>query len=111
MSKTPSGPTRAGTLWHEQVRLAPGLWMRIKSTATEATPPRRLGMDSASAWFTGHLDYEVEDSPSGSLLHQRETLRMRHPLRGLGPRMDPPLRSRLLERLADMRDAIEQFPA
>lgn len=111
MRKSPLGPTRVGTRWHEQVRMAPGLWMRIESTVTDARPPDLLGMDFTGAWFTGHLAYEIEVTPDGSVLHQRETLRLKRPFTFLSRQVDARLRTRLLDRLADLRDVIETQPA
>jgi hypothetical protein len=110
MSKSPAGPTNVGTTWHERVRLAPGVWMRIESRATHVQPPARLEMDFRSVWFTGHLDYEIDQTSSGSTLHQRETLRLRGPLFLLRRQVDAGLRPRLLDRLADVRDTIEAHP-
>lgn len=110
LSKTPSGPTHEGTRWHEQVRVAPGAWMRIESIATDTAPPHALGMDFSATWFAGRLDYEINDSPDGSVLRQRETLRLRGPLAPLAGQVDARLRPRLLDRLADIRDAVEARP-
>ncbi|MGE5289788.1 MAG: hypothetical protein ACM3ML_21890 [Micromonosporaceae bacterium] len=43
MTKIPPGPTAAGTRWHEQVRLVPGLWMPVDSVVTEFGEPVLLG--------------------------------------------------------------------
>jgi hypothetical protein len=110
LSKTPSGPTHEGTRWHEQVRVMPGVWMRIESAATDTAPPHALGMDFSATWFAGRLDYEIRDSPDGSVLRQRETLRLRGPLAPFATQVDARLRPRLLDRLADVRDAIEARP-
>lgn len=110
MSKTPPGPTHAGTRWHEHVRLLPGLWMRVESTATDVSPPHALGMDFGAACFSGRLDYEISEAPGGSVLRQRETMRLRGPLGPLAGRVDTLLRPRLLDRLADVRDAVEARP-
>lgn len=84
--------------------------MSIESIATTATPPTHLGMDFRTAWSRGHLDYEIEDVPGGSVLRQREVLLLRAPLAALGPFVDRRLRPRLLDRLADVRDAIREAP-
>jgi hypothetical protein len=107
MTKIPAGPTAAGTRWHEQVRLVPGWWMRVDSVVTEINQPALLGMDFRSIWCTGHLTYTVEAIPEGSVLHQRETLLPRSPLRPLAARVDAGLRPRLLTRLAEIRDLLE----
>lgn len=107
MTKSPGGPTRPGTRWHEQVRVAPGLWMRIESTATATEPPRLLGMDFSSAWFTGHLDYRIEPTPDGCVLRQQERLALRGPFTAAEERVDATLRARVLDRLADLRDVAE----
>lgn len=111
MSKTPPGTTHVGTRWHEQVRVAPGLWMRIDSTTTDASPPHALGMDFSSTWFVGRLDYEIREAPEGSVLRQRETMRLRGPLAPLALQVDRSLRPRLLDRLADIRDVAESRSA
>jgi hypothetical protein len=107
MSKTPQGPTHEGTRWHEQVRVAPGVWMRIESRATHVQPPARLAMDFRSVWFTGHLDYRIEPTPGGCLLRQQETLVLRRPFTATEGKVDARLRARLLDRLADIRDVAE----
>jgi deazaflavin-dependent oxidoreductase (nitroreductase family) len=107
MIKEPSGPTAVGTHWHEWVSIAP-LWrLRIESVVTDIQAPARLGMDFSSRWFTGHLTYDIERADGGSLLRQRETLRLRTPLgwsvRFVGRRLRP----RLEERLRDIKLLIE----
>lgn len=107
MEKLPSGPTAVGTAWRERVRMLPGWWMTVRSVVTEIDEPMTLGMDFRSLWFTGHLTYSVTDLPLGSLLHQRERLRPRGPLRWFARPIDTQLRRRLLIRLADLRDVLE----
>jgi hypothetical protein len=107
MTKSPAGPTRVGTRWHEQVRLGPGVWMRIESTATATEPPTLLGMDFTSAWFTGHLDYRIAPTPDGCVLHQQERLVLRRPFTAAEGAVDARLRARVLDRLADIRDLAE----
>ncbi|MGX7729658.1 SRPBCC family protein [Rhodococcus sp. 2H158] len=108
MSKSPPGPTAEGTRWHERVRLAPGWWMSVDSVVTAIEDPELLGMDFRSAWFAGHLDYRIESTPGGCLLRQHFVLRLPRPLRSWSARVDARLRPRLLDRLAEVRDAIEQ---
>jgi hypothetical protein len=107
MVKEPVAPTGVGTRWHEHVRLAPGAWMLVESTVTEARPPEVLAMDFRSRWFSGHLAYVVEPTPTGCRLHQRETLELRPGLRGAAARVDALLRPRLLDRLAEVRDVTQ----
>ena len=107
MTKIPPGPTAAGTRWHEQVRLVPGLWMPMDSVVTEIGEPAVLGMDFRSIWCTGHLTYTIEATPRGSILHQRETLLPRWPLRRLAAWVDTRLRPRLLTRLAEIQAQLE----
>lgn len=107
MTKIPPGPTAAGTRWHEQVRLVPGLWMTVDSVVTQIGEPVVLGMDFRSIWCTGHLTYTIEATPEGSVLHQRETLLPRWPLRWLAARVDTRLRPRLLRRLAEIRALLD----
>lgn len=107
MTKTPVGPTDVGTRWHEQVRMAPGLWMRIESSVTAAEPPALLGMDFSSLWFTGHLDYRIEPTSEGCVLRQQERLALRGPLSvGRGP-VDARMRAQVLDRLAEVREVAE----
>jgi Polyketide cyclase / dehydrase and lipid transport len=107
MTKIPPGPTAVGTRWHERVRLVPGWWMRVDSVVTEIDEPAVLGMDFRSSWCTGHLTYTIEATPEGSVLHQREILLPRWPLRPLAPWVDAGLRPRLLKRLAEIRALLE----
>jgi hypothetical protein len=107
MVEEPAGPTTEGTVWHESVRLLPGLWLHVLSVVTEARPPHRLGMDFRSPWFTGHLTYEIEPAGSGSLLRQREELVPGWLLRPLGGFLSRQLRPRLLRRLDDVGRVLE----
>jgi hypothetical protein len=107
MTKIPPGPTAAGTRWQERVRLVPGWWMRVDSVVTEIGEPAVLGMDFRSIWCTGHLTYTIQATAQGSILHQRETLLPRWPLRPLAAWVDAGLRPRLLTRLADIRALLE----
>lgn len=102
MTKHPSGPTTTGTRWHEEVRLLPGWWMVIESTVTEVDEPRLLGMDFRSAWFSGHLTYTIDATPQGSVLRQREVLRLRRGLGALRRAVDRALRRQLLRRLGEI---------
>ena len=107
MTKIPPGPTAVGTRWQERVRLLPGCWMRVDSVVTEIDDPAVLSMDFRSTWCTGHLTYTIEATPQGSILHQRETLVPRSPLRPLTAWVDAGLRPRLLTRLAEIRALLE----
>jgi hypothetical protein len=107
MTKSPAGPTHVGTRWHEQVRLAPGLWMRIETTATSTDAPALLGMDFTSVWFTGHLDYRIKPTPYGCVLRQQERLALRGPFTLAEGPVDARLRARVLDRLADIRDVAQ----
>lgn len=107
MVKDPAGPTAVGTRWHEQVRLVPGCWLHVESVVTQVDEPRRLGMDFRTRWFTGHLDYEVEGVGAACVLHQRETLVMRWPLRWLAPALKRQLERHLVQRLQDIRVLLE----
>lgn len=107
MVKEPTGPTVVGTRWHEAVRVAPGLWLHIESVVTDVERPVTLGMDFRALWFTGHLEYDIEATDTGSTLHQRETLRMRLALRWLAPLVERELRRHLLVRLDDIRALVE----
>jgi hypothetical protein len=110
MTKWPAGPTGVGTRWHERVRLAPGIWMRVESTVTAVSPPVSLDMDFWAGWCEGHLTYTIEPTPSGCRLHQRETLALRRRLPIPASWVDAGLRPRLLDRLADLRDVAQSHP-
>lgn len=92
MDKSPSGPTTEGTRWHERVRLAPGWWMSVDSVVTAIEDPDLLAMDFRSALV--HRPRRLPDRvhPQGCVLRQHFVLRW----------------PRLLDRLADIRDAIER---
>ncbi|HEX6514281.1 MAG TPA: SRPBCC family protein [Nocardioidaceae bacterium] len=107
MTKSPAGPTRIGTRWHERVRVTPGYWMAVDSVATEVDPPGLLGMDFRSGWFTGHLTYTIEPVAGGSRLRQQERLRLHPPLRTFARSVDAMLRPRLVARLEDIRRLVE----
>jgi hypothetical protein len=108
MVKEPAGPTAAGTCWHEWVRVAPGCWLHTESVVSDVREPYQLGMDFRSLWFTGHLAYDIEPAAGGSILHNRETVRLRALLRWLGPFVERTMRPRLLERLADIGAILEE---
>ena len=103
MTKEPVGPTIPGTCWHERVRLAPGCWLSVESIVTDVCAPHSLELDFRNLWFAGHLTYTIESSVNGSVLHQREHLRPRGPLRWFSRPMDASLRPRLLRRQDDLR--------
>lgn len=107
MIKEPAGPTVVGTRWHEWVSIAPLCRLRTESVVTDARAPARLGMDFSSRWFTGHLTYDIDRADGGSILRQRETLRMRAPLRWSGQAVGRRLRPRLEERLRDITLLLE----
>lgn len=110
MAKSPDGATAPGTRWHEEVRLLPGVWMRVDSVARIVEAPYRLVEDFRSSWFRGQLAYTVEPADGGTLLRQRESLRLRDPLCLTAQIVDRMLRPRLLERLANIRDMVEATP-
>jgi hypothetical protein len=87
--------------------MVPGVWMRIESVATATEPPTLLGMDFSSVWFTGHLDYRIEPTSDGCVLHQQERLALRRPFTPAEGPVDARLRARVLDRLADLRDVAE----
>lgn len=110
MTKEPTGPTKAGTRWHEWVRVAPRCWMHIESVATLVEEPYLLAMDFESRWLTGHLAYEIEPAAEGSILHQRETVRPRALQRWSSPVIERRMRPRLTERLEDIKNILEAGP-
>lgn len=81
--------------------------MTVRSQADQVTPGIALGERFTSSWFTGRLTYTFEPMPAGSRLRQTETLRHRGPLALLDKPIDAALRPRLLGRLADIRDILE----
>lgn len=108
MRKDPPGPTRVGTRWHERVRLAPGCWLSVESVVTELREPAVLGMEFRSRPWRGHLTYEIEAVPGGrSVLHHRETLKLRRPLRLLTALIGRQLEAHVAQRLRDIRDVLE----
>jgi len=107
MTKHPSTATRVGTRWDERVRIAPGWWMSIQSVVTDIRQPSLLGMDFSSVMLYGHLTYTINATPEGTTLQQRETVRLRWPLRWLATRVERRLRARLIRRLAELRDLLE----
>jgi uncharacterized protein YndB with AHSA1/START domain len=108
MTKEPAGPTCLGTRWRERVRVAPGVWMRVDSVVTDIEQPARLRLAFRSPWFVGELSYSLAGVDGGTRLRQQETLRLRWPLGPLARRVDAALRPRLLDRLADLRDAVDR---
>ncbi|HYN30096.1 MAG TPA: hypothetical protein VES95_09535 [Dermatophilaceae bacterium] len=109
MVKEPAGATAVGTRWHESVRVARACWFRIESVVSEVQEPYRLSLASCSRWLTGHLTYDIEQVPGGSIPHQRETVRPPGLLRWLGPVIERRMRP-LLERLTDIRQLLERRP-
>jgi uncharacterized protein YndB with AHSA1/START domain len=101
------GPARVGTRWIEVVRVGPGMSMTVRSQADQVEPGVALGERFTSAWFTGRLAYTFEPIPAGTRLRQHETLRPRGPLALLAGPIDATLRPRLLSRLVDIRDLLE----
>ena len=101
------GPPGVGTRWIEVVRVGPGMSMTVRSQADQVQPGIALGERFASSWFTGRLAYTFEPTPAGTRLRQKETLRPRRPLALLDKPIDAALRPRLLGRLADIRDILE----
>ena len=81
--------------------------MTVRSQADQVQPGIALGERFASSWFTGRLAYTFEPTPAGTRLRQKETLRPRRPLALLDKPIDAALRPRLLGRLADIRDILE----
>lgn len=107
MAKEPNGPTTTGTRWHEWVRVMPGYWFHVESVVPHVHEPHQLSMDFYSRWLTGHLIYEIEPAPDGSILHHRETVQLRVFLRWLTPVIERRLRLRIMERLADIKALLE----
>jgi hypothetical protein len=81
--------------------------MTVRSQADQVEPGIVLGEQFTSSWFTGRLAYTFEPIPAGSRLRQEETLRPRSSLALLARPIDAAFRLRLLGRLADIRDILE----
>jgi hypothetical protein len=107
MTKHPSTATRVGTRWDEKVKIVRGWWMSVESIVTDMRPPSVLGMDFYSALLYGHLTYAITPSTGGAMLHQRETVHLRWPLRRFSTRVERRLRTQLGRRLADLRGLLE----
>jgi uncharacterized protein YndB with AHSA1/START domain len=110
MVKEPTGRTTAGTRWHEWVRVVPGYWFHVESLVSHVQEPNKLSMDFQSRWLSGHLTYDIEPTPDGSILRHRETVRPRAFLRWLWPFIERRLRLRIVERLADIKAILEASP-
>jgi uncharacterized protein YndB with AHSA1/START domain len=106
MRKEPAGMTRAGTRWHERVRLVPGFWLAIESTVVEADAPHRLVLDFTSRWWSGRLTYEMTPVADGSLLRHHERIEPRAPLRPFTPWIGRRLDGTIAERLADIKEQL-----
>ena len=110
MEKTPPGPTRPGTLWHEVVRLGPGMRMTIWSEVTEVEPHRRLRERYWSSWMRGTLEYTLEPVADGTLLRLRKSLTPKGLLRVLDRPIAAMLRPQEVWRLGAIRDLLEAAP-
>lgn len=110
LDRLTSGPVRVGTRWIEVIRVGPGMSLTVRSQADQVEPGVALGERFTSTWFTGRLSYTLEPVPVGTRLRQQETLRPRGPLALLDGPIDAALRPRLLSRLVDIRDLLENPP-
>lgn len=107
MVKDPPGATAVGTRWREEIRLAPMVRMVVWSEVTELDPGRCLSMVFHQRGFSGRLTYTVQADRDGSILRQQESLQLRWLLRPLAGVVERALRSRLEERLDDIRRLLE----
>jgi uncharacterized protein YndB with AHSA1/START domain len=107
MTKHPASLTRVGTRWDEKVRVFGGWWLSTESVVTDIEEPATIGMDFSSRWLDGHLTYTLDASEGGTALHQRESLRLRWPLRWFRSQVERKLRSQLQSRLVDIRNLLE----
>lgn len=107
MEKTPPGPTRPGTLWHEVVRLGPGMRMTIWSEVQEVVPDRLLLERYWASWMTGTLLYTLEPTADGTRLRLRKSLAPKGPLRLLDRPIARMLGPKELWRLEGIRDLLE----
>lgn len=110
MVKEPTGPTTTGTRWHKWVRVAPGYWLHVESVVTHVQEPYQLAMDFDGRWLTGHLTYDIEPAPDGSILHHRETVRPCLFQRSLTPFIERRMHLRIMERLVDIKEILEASP-
>jgi hypothetical protein len=110
MDKTPPGPTGPGTLWHEVVRLGPGMRMTVWSQVLEVEPDRLLREDYWASWMTGTLLYTLDPTPEGTTLRLRKTLTPKGPLRVLDGPIARMLGPKEMWRLQAIRDLLEASP-
>lgn len=110
MEKAPPGPTGPGTLWHEVVRLGPGMRMTIWSEVQEVVPDRLLRERYWASWMTGTLLYTLETAAEGTRLRLRKTLRPKGLLRLFDRPIASMLGPRELWRLEGIRDLLEASP-
>jgi len=110
MEKTPTGPTRPGTLWHEVVRLGPGMRMTIWSEVQEVVPDRLLRESYWASWMTGTLLYTLEPTADGTRLRLQKALWPKGPLRLFDRSIARMLGPKELWRLEAIRDLLEASP-
>ena len=111
MEKIPPGPTRPGTVWHEVIRLGPGMRMAVWSEVTLIQPDRRLEERFWASWMRGTLEYTLEPASDGTLLRLRKSLTPKGILRILDRPIAAMLRPREVWRLEAIRDLLEAAPA
>lgn len=107
MEKIPPGPTRVGTRWREVVSVMPGLTLEIWSEVTRLEANRRLEERFWGAGMRGSLTYTLTPSGRGCLLRQQESMQAEGALRLVGLPWGWMLRWRLVGRLREIRDAVE----
>ncbi len=107
MEKIPPGPTRVGTRWREVVSVMPGLTLEVWSEVTRLEPDRRLEERFWGSGMRGTLVYSLTPSGRGCLLRQQESMQTEGALRLIGLPWGWMLRWRLVGRLREIRDAVE----
>lgn len=110
MDKAPPGPTRPGTLWHEVVRLGPGMRMTIWSEVLEVVQDRLLRERYWSSWMAGTLLYTLEPAADGTLLRLQKTLVPKGALRLFDRLIARTLGPKEQWRLEGIRDLLEASP-
>lgn len=110
MEKLPAGPTHVGTRWREVVSVMPGLTLEIWSEVTRLEPNRCLEERFWGAGMRGTLTYTLTPSRRGCLLRQQESMQTVGALRLVALPWGWMLRWRLVGRLREIRDAVEDGP-
>jgi hypothetical protein len=107
LDKTTPGPVDEGTRYYEEVRMFPWLKGAIWSEITRFEPPRFLEERFWGTGMRGHVAYEIKPHTVGTLLIQRETLKLVGLLRLMDPIVKRLLLSNVEKRLIMIREVLE----